>query len=234
MTEVDALRGVAIIMMVAYHVLFDLSYFGLAQIGLFSPPLVLFQRGIGTLFLFLVGVSLALSEARNKEGYLHHAKRGLLLVAVALAITLVTWVYPHEGFITFGIIHLIALATFVAPLFFGLGRANAFVGLLLIAAGLLVAGTEVQTPLLFWLGLPYPGYTALDFYPVLPWLGVVLIGVAAGQIIYAEGKNRLRGKIAAWLDALAYLGRRSLIIYLAHQIILVGIILAYMKLALGV
>jgi uncharacterized membrane protein len=225
--EVDALRGAAIVMMVAYHFIFDIWYLDVAGFDMFSLPLVLFQRTIGILFLLLVGVSLTLSESRNREGYAHHARRGLFLCAVALGITAATWIYPHEGFVTFGIIHLIALATFIAPAFFRLGRQNALIGLILIAAGLLVTDAEVQTPWLFWLGLTAPGYAALDFYPVLPWFGVVLIGVFAGQAVYPDGKSAFKAPRWAAFGMLESAGRHSLLIYLAHQPIIFGALLLF-------
>lgn len=220
-TEVDALRGVAILMMVAYHVIFDLYYFDILDISLRSLPLVLFQRSIGTLFLLLVGVSLTLSEAGSRDGYARHAKRALKLGAVALLITAVTWVYPHKMFIKFGIIHMIALSTLVAPAFFRFGKLNVALGLVAIAAGLAIAGTTVDVPYLFWLGLTDSHYESLDHYPMLPWFGIVLIGVYAGQAVFPAGKSQfsVRGRA---VDALAFMGRHSLAIYLLHQPLLVA------------
>ncbi len=222
--EVDALRGVAIILMVAYHIIFDINYFGVIPVDLYSLPLVLFQRVTGSLFLLIVGVSLTLSESRNAEGYAHHVWKAAKLGAVALAITAATWVFPHEGFITFGIIHLIALSTLIAPFFFRFGRGNAVLGLLVVALGLMMVGVQTDSHYLFWLGLTYPGYTALDYYPLLPWFGVILVGMSAGYALFPAGKPRFS---APWKDSkamqsLALMGRHSLTIYVAHQPVIVG------------
>ncbi len=226
LVTVDALRGIAIAMMVVYHIIFDIYYFGIAPLDLYSLPLVLFQRVTGSLFLLLVGVSLTLSQSRNKEGYRHHAWRALKLGAVALAITAATWVYPHEGFITFGIIHLIAASTLIAPLFFRFGKLNAAIGALFIGIGLMMVGVQTGSQFLFPLGLTYPGYTALDYYPLLPWFGVVLIGMAAGYAAFPSGKPAFS---EPWKDsraagALATLGRNSLTIYILHQPLIIGAI----------
>ncbi len=228
LVEVDALRGIAIAMMVVYHVIFDINYFGIAPVDLYSLPLVLFQRATGSLFLLLVGVSLTLSESRNREGYRHHFLRALKLGAVALAITAATWVYPHEGFITFGIIHLIAASTLIAPFFFRFGKLNAAFGALFIAIGLMMVGMQTGSHLLFPLGLTYPGYTALDYYPLLPWFGVVLMGMAAGYHAFPAGRP-VFGE--PWKDSqaarsLALLGKHSLTIYVVHQPLIVGAIFA--------
>lgn len=227
----DALRGAAIVMMAAYHFIFDVWYLDIAKFDMFSLPLVLFQRAIGISFLLLVGVSLTLSESRNRAGFVRHLRRGLFLGAVALAITAATWIYPHEGFITFGIVHLIALATLAAPAFFGLARLNVLLGLLIIVAGLLAADVEVQSPFLFWLGLTQPGYAALDFYPVLPWFGVVLIGVFAGQTLYPDGKGRFKVPDSGLIRTLGWAGRNSLSIYLVHQPLIFGTLLLIRALA---
>ncbi|MFN7990618.1 MAG: heparan-alpha-glucosaminide N-acetyltransferase [Candidatus Micrarchaeia archaeon] len=220
---VDALRGWAILMMVAYHIIFDIDYFGIGSIDLHSLPLLLFQRATGSLFLLLAGVSIQLSERGNTEGYAHHLKRGLRLAGIAILITIATWIYPHEGFITFGIIHLIALSTIIAPFFLRFGKLNALFGACVVALGMLAAGMQSDSHQLFWLGLTYPGYTALDYYPLLPWFGVVLMGLCAGAVFFPHGEEA-RG---SWIESrLAVLGRNSLLIYLVHQPLIVGIMIA--------
>lgn len=221
--EVDALRGLAIALMVVYHFFFDLDYLGIADVQLFSIEWLVFQRAIGTLFLLVVGISMALSESRNQEGYVHHAKRGLRLACIAILITVATWIYPHDGFIMFGIIHLIAAATFIAPLFMRLGRLDVLIGLAIIMAGFYVDTLQTDSHHLFWLGITYPGYRPLDHYSIIPWLGVVLIGLSIGQTLYKDGKPLLEGR-RPMIDRLAFLGKHSLLIYLIHQPIILGIL----------
>lgn len=222
--EVDLARGCAVALMIFYHFMFDLDFLGIFNVGIGQGFWFFFPRGIGALFLLVAGISLTLSESRNKEGYVHHAKRGLLLAVAALAITAATWIYPHEGFIQFGIIHLMAFSAFIAPFFLRMGKANVLIGLLIIAAGVMMSGVQVDSHYLFWLGLTYPGYTALDHYPVFPWFGFVLIGIYAGATLYPGGMRRgaapaAAGRISGILDQL---GRNSLLIYLAHQPIIIG------------
>ena len=216
-SSVDVLRGSAIVLMVIYHILFDIYLFGMADIDLYGLPLVLFQRLIGGMFLLLVGVSIVLSEKRNQEGYIHHARRAGKLALIALLITAVTWIYPHEGFIRFGIIHMIALSTLIAPLFLRLGKLNIILGILIILAGLQIHYTDIDY--LFWLGLIRYDYMAYDHYSMVPWFGMVLIGIELGK------------KIDLWKDIvpknalLSFLGRNSLAIYLIHQPLLIGALL---------
>jgi uncharacterized membrane protein len=211
--EVDVLRGVAIVLMVIYHLFFDLHFLGMASIDLYDLPWVLFQRVVGTLFLLVVGISLVLSE--KKKG--HHAKRAAKLGAVALLITVATWVYPHTGFIRFGIIHMIALSTLIAPFFLRFGRLNIVIGLLVIAAGIEIHYTDIDY--LFWLGLIRPDYMAFDHYPMVPWFGIVLIGMELGKRI-----EEWKGYVPV-SSILSLLGRNSLLIYLIHQPLLIAMFL---------
>ena len=218
---VDAIRGLAILMMVAYHILFDLDYLGIADIDLHWLPILLFQRTTGSLFILVAGISMVLSESRNREGYPRHFRRAVILGAVAACITLVTWIYPHERYITFGIIHFLAVSALIAPLFFRLGRYNIALALIAIAAGLVLNGMDTEAQWLFPLGLANPGYTALDYYPLLPWFGVILLGIYAGQKLFL--KEIAWGGMPGWLT---FMGRNSLAIYLIHQPVLIGIMLA--------
>lgn len=219
-TTIDALRGISIIMMVAYHIIFDLKYFGFFAIDLNALPLVIFQRIIGLSFLTLVGISLTLSEKNNTQDYLRHFRRAAILGSIALLITLATWIYPHQGFITFGIIHLIALSTIIAPFFFNRGKFNLVLAVIVIVLGLFFSSIVISQNYLFWLGLVYPGYEALDYYPLFPWFAFVLIGIYIGETV--KLLPEWKGFLA---EGFAFLGRNSLTIYLLHQPIIIGIML---------
>ncbi|MDD5172170.1 MAG: heparan-alpha-glucosaminide N-acetyltransferase [Candidatus ainarchaeum sp.] len=228
--EVDSVRGIAIVMMLFYHTLFDLVFLGMISSVLYLLPVVLFQRTIGFLFVITAGVALTLSESKNEEGYERHFLRALKLAAVAAMITLVTWIVVPDRFITFGVIHMLALSTLIAPIFFKLGKWNVVLGAAIMAIGLLVVGTVVDNTFLFWLGFPYPGYTALDYYPMLPWFGVVLLGMGLGTVIFPNGKPKFKIPKLPLMDQLAFLGRHSLTIYILHQPIILGILIALMLL----
>ena len=62
---VDAARGVAIIMMIVYHSTYDMDALGGYDIQATSGNWALFADVTAGLFLFLVGVSLAISRSRS-------------------------------------------------------------------------------------------------------------------------------------------------------------------------
>lgn len=66
--------------------------------------------------------------------------------------------------------------------------------------------------------------------PVLPWLGVVLWGLAVGLWLLAHRRHVLAGPVPAALQPLAMLGRWSLSFYMLHQPVLLGLITAWLAL----
>ncbi|HSP24102.1 MAG TPA: heparan-alpha-glucosaminide N-acetyltransferase, partial [Saliniramus sp.] len=220
----DVARGIALSAMIVYHFAWDLSFLGFieTEVGR-DPSWVTFARAIAGSFLFLVGIGLVLaSEAGQSWGgfFRRLAKVGL----AAAAITVATLVAFPDAFIFFGILHMIAVGSVLALPFL-----RAPVPLTLIAAALVLGlphfvGLSAFDPLwLAWTGLYETPPPTVDFEPVFPWFGPVLLGVAAGRIIV---NTRLRGVLAGvpvrgrLSRALQTMGRWSLVVYLVHQPIL--------------
>lgn len=238
--ELDVARTVAIGMMVAFHASYDVD---LLAPGLGVEPreggLKLLQVATGSLFLALAGVSFTVSAARARERGL--GGRALLLkqwrrageiLAAALAISAVTWVLLGDGYVRFGILHLIAAGLFLAPFAVRLGAWNVLLAAALVLAGRWSEGVVSDVPGLLPLGIrPDEGRVGVDWYPLVPWLAPFLVGLWAGGRLYPAGR---RGSWAPWLPvprgraaALAGApGRHSLAIYLGHQGVLLPLVAA--------
>jgi len=117
--EIDSLRCVAIVMMVTFHFIFDIYYFGIYSLDVHSGFLWWFARLTAFIFIFLVGVSLSLSYSRTilkinyggqKNLFYKYLKRGLKIFGYGLIITAVTGIFIREGFIIFGILQLIGIS----------------------------------------------------------------------------------------------------------------------------
>ncbi len=223
--EIDVIRGVAILLVVFYHFIFDLTYFRFAQIELYTGFWLYFQRVAATLFVLIFGICISIS-ANRKNYELSFLKRTLKLGVLAAFITLVTWVFVPGEFIRFGIIHFFAVATVISLFFVKLGKWNLPIGVLIILSGLYLNTIESTNPFLLPLGLLTIGIKTLDYFPLLPWFGVVLIGIAIGDYVYNKRKFVLNVKENKVTTFLSLIGRHTLAIYLVHQpIIIAGLVL---------
>jgi uncharacterized membrane protein len=97
-----------------------------------------------------------------------------------------------------------------------------------IGLGFYVEDLRSSDPWLLWLGIKQVGRSMVDHYPLIPWFGLALLGVFAGQTLYPNGQRRFA--LQDWscsppVRGLAFLGRHSLPIYLIHQPILFGLLI---------
>lgn len=222
---IDLARGAALAAMAIYHFAWDLEFFGYAPPGMTAEGgWKLFARGIATSFLFLVGVSLWLAHGRGIR-LRSFLKRLSMVAAAAAAISLVTWLVVPGGFIFFGILHQIALASALGLLFLRLPA------LLTLAAAVLVAAAPhfarsafFDHPSLWWVGLSSVNPRSNDYVPLFPWFAAVLAGIAAARMAEAAGLfRRMAGRaMAGWTRPFQLAGRHSLAVYLVHQPVLIG------------
>jgi len=233
--EVDGLRGVAIVMMVLVHLRYDLVYYGGYRAALLVAPFwPNFARTTASIFMFLVGVSLTLSYARARDRdqggrplFLKYLKRGLVVFGWGMVITLVTWLLLREGAVYFGILHFIGVSIILAYPFLRLRFPSLLVGIALIVIGAFLSRQTFGFSWLLWLGFVPERLASVDYYPLLPWFGVVLIGVFAGQTLYPGHSRRFalpdwsRVLPIRWLE---FLGRHSLLIYLVHQPLIIVVL----------
>jgi len=229
--EIDLIRGIALVLMIIFHVLFDLNFFSILAIDLYTGFWRLYAYGTVSVFLCLVGVSLTVSRARA-ERYLDTRSlakkfvvRGAKIVCLGLLVTLATSWYLREGFVIFGILSLIGISVLCSPLFFRFGKKNAVLGLFCIVIGWCCA--TINGPI--WLlpfGIHPVAFWSVDYTPIFPWLGVVLIGIALGNVLYPGGvRSFVLPKFPATATApLIFMGRHSLLIYLVHQPIILAVL----------
>lgn len=229
--EIDFLRGVAIILMIIIHIYFDLYYFLGYDINRNIWSLV--GRSTAATFLLIVGISLTLSYSRikdrktNREIFTKYINRGLKILVLGFAITVVSFLFLEDAFVLFGILHLIGLSIIIAYPLVKFNYLNLFLGAGLITLGLYVRDLAASSNRLVWLGLRSPSYIAIDYFPLLPWFGVVLIGIFVGNILYKDYSRNFRIPDLSdnnIVKVFCFLGRKSLVIYLVHQPLLIIIL----------
>jgi len=225
---VDIARGVAILGMVIYHFFWDLSYLRFFPVDVgYDPAWVAFARILLASFLLLVGVGLVLGHGRGIR-WRAFWKRFAMVAAGALAITIATFFAFPDSFVYFGVLHAIALFSLLAlpflraPLWLVIAVAAIFIGLPWVYSDPMF-DQKAWSWIGFWV-VPPP---ANDLVPVFPWFGVVLLGVVMTRLILASTLAERLSAITARgpiLRGLALAGRWSLIIYLVHQPLLLGVL----------
>lgn len=230
---VDSLRAIAIITMVYYHLMWDLDYFGVVQVDMLSGFWHYFAYSIASTFLFVMGVSLTISYNRvlaktgNPHQFPRYFRRGLQIFGWGMLITVVTYFAFDEGYVVFGILHLIGTSVVIAYPFVRRKWLSLVVGLIFIAIGAAVKGIVIPEPWFLWAGVMQYGRYMVDYYPVFPWTGVALLGVFVGQVVYPGGEPIFTlPDISHWLPVrvMTFLGKHSLALYLLQQPILLTIL----------
>ncbi len=230
--ELDSIRGLAIIMMITYHFLYDLTFFGIYPFEVYSGFLWYFARITAFTFVFLMGVSLTLSSTRAEmTGYYNegglfkkYLKRGLKIFSLGLIITLVTWIFIPQEFIIFGVLHFIGISIILAYPFLKRKYFNLFFGLTMILMGIYLGNYTFDFNWLVWLGFIPNTLQTVDYFPILPWFGVVLVGLFFGRLLYKNYQRQYKIPDISksyFVRGFSFLGRNSLIIYLIHQPVLI-------------
>lgn len=222
--EIDCFRGIALLLMILFHIVFDLAYFYNWPIDYLHGFWYYLGKASAILFMLVSGISSTLSH--------NPIRRGLTVFGAGMLITVITYYYIPAMYIRFGILHLLGFGMLAAP---WLTKLSA---LLLILSGttLLVmsnwtANLMATNSWLLPLGITPTGFASLDYYPLLPWLSVILYGLAIGKLLYVRKQPCLSPTVTNTHPAriLSCLGRQSLLIYLLHQPIILALLLLLLQ-----
>ncbi|MEM7530687.1 MAG: heparan-alpha-glucosaminide N-acetyltransferase [Chloroflexota bacterium] len=263
--EIDSMRGVVIITMTIFHLMWNLYTFRvLPDVVLWAGFWKYFQRFTACTFIFLVGVSLTISyrramqkaaerqtDTQSPTGDIHtnapslfskFLMRGFRVFGLGMIITIVVSV-AGMGYVHFGVLHLIGFAIVAAYPFLSFKWSNLALWAIFQVAGNFLQLVRFQSIGLFWQATGEPGlqvtnieavwfswlgliptqYFPNDYFPIVPWFGVVLLGVFVGNTFYDEqGRKFLLPDFSNIypIRFLRFLGRNSLLIYMIHQPIL--------------
>lgn len=238
----DELRGLTVLVMIAYHAVWDIVYiFGVKLPWFHSQGAYIWQQAICCTFIFISGVCQHFGRRR--------VRRAALVFALGAAITAVTGLAMPENIIIFGILTLIGSAKLICLALEGvLRRINAGAGALISLAAfaltknigrgyiglggvkLLVLPRTLYANLFSaFLGFPGQDFLSADYFPLLPWLLLFLCGYFSYRL--AEGRGWLKCLEAGRCKALEWLGRRTLWLYILHQPLLFALLWGVFELA---
>jgi uncharacterized membrane protein len=215
--EIDFLRALAILLMISFHLVYDLNEFMGVNIDYQSPFWSVVGGTSALLFMVLSGVSCGLSRSP--------LRRGIKVLIYGMGVTVVTYLFLKEEYVRFGILHFLGVAMIMSPLFLKLpSRLLGILAAMFLVLGIWFRTLAVNTSLLLPLGLMYEGFNTIDYYPLFPYLAATLIGILAYRRFYDRrtignfALDSIHGKwdwrVPAWMQ---WLSRNSLEVYLIHQ-----------------
>lgn len=230
---IDAIRAVAVINMLIYHLCYDVFVvFGVWEGFYRSLPVIIWERLICGTFIIISGVSLNFS----RHGY----RRGIIVSLCGAAVTAVTvWLMPEQS-VWFGVLSFLGCAMLITfalrrllnrlrpldgmILFFLLfmlcyGIPNGYFGLFSVPL-INLPNALYHTNRLSFLGFHTKEFVSADYFPLLQWIFLYLFGYQLWRFLISKDLDRyFYGKI----PVLDFIGRHSLMIYMAHQPVLYGI-----------
>jgi len=217
----DSLRGIAIILMIIFHLTWDLVQFNYIELNIKSDFMLSFRVVIVGLFLFSVGISLQISyKIFNKFKFI---KRVALLSIYSLLISIGSYIMYPNNWIYFGIIHMILISTFISVWFVN-RKYLALIGSFVVTIPYIFYNINFMFIKEFFsqfiIHLPRVSY---DMAPLFPYMGFVLFGIYVYNISKVQVFDIKKSKVT---NILSYLGKHSMIIYLIHQPILFGVFLS--------
>lgn len=239
---IDEYRGFWIVNMIIYHGIWDLVYiFGCNWQWFRSDYTHLWQQWGCWSFIFISGFCWQMSR--------QNLKRGLQVFGAGLVITVVTLICMPNSRVIFGVLTLLGSSMLlmipcdklfqkINPL---IGAIISFVIFLFVypindgffgfgAQKLVVLPQEWYANLFTtYLGLPEPGFWSTDYFSILPWFFMYVVGYFTYSVFLC---GKLKEK-ASWIlsksicPPLGWIGRNSLIIYMLHQPVVYGILYAW-------
>lgn len=215
--EIDFLRVFAICLMIVYHFAYDLNTILGVDVN-FASGFWYWYSKLSAIFIFVSGISAGFSRKALRNG--------IKLLVVAAGISAVTYFLLGDHFIRFGVIHFLGVSMLLYLL---LQKLNVWIlgglagGIALFAST--VRQATASTWLLLPLGITYPGYSSVDYFPLFPYLAVFIAGIIAYKLYYYKGRSLFRFNLESKL--LEKISKNSLLIYVLHQPVLMGLLLLY-------
>ncbi len=243
---IDAYRGLTMISMILYHSCYDwFSAFSRDPYWVRSTGAFLWQQSICISFILISGMVWPL-------GRKHALRRGLILIALGTAITFATVIFMPSESIYYGILTFMGIATlFMIPLdrLFASNQKSGknksvltefihmIICLILFALtkhlpnGYIGTWSHVLVRLprelyrfgaLTPLGLPTPDFASADYFPLLPWIFMYILGYRLGNILFDNNTFKQIG--TKKIPFLSWFGTKSLPVYIIHQPVCFGLI----------
>jgi uncharacterized membrane protein len=236
--RLDALRGVAMVWMTVFHFCFDLNQYQWIRQDFYRDPFWTWQRVcIVTLFLLCAGAGQAVALHQG-QSWQRFWRRWAQVALCALLVTAGSYAMFPRSYIYFGVLHGIAAMLIIVRLTAHWGRWLWLAGAMAIAskfiANYLISTSEnlvfFNQKAFNWIGWISAKPITEDYVPIMPWLGVMWWGVAATQWLLRDRPGVFTGAVPSSARWLAWLGGWSLVYYMVHQPVMIGLLEAVQRL----
>lgn len=222
--ELDALRGLCILVMAAVHLVYDLVELYRLIPGEISGSFRFLMEWGGVVFVMLSGCCATLGRNPVRRGF-QIFSCGMLITVVTMGLVLLG--FDPGSIIWFGVLHCLGACMVMWGFLKKLPRRwLLWACIAAVMAGFWLNHRSFSFSWLVPLGFVPYFFVSADYFPLLPYLGFFLLGALLGEKCYPERKSLLPGVNAHRepIGFLCFCGRHSLPIYLLHQPAITGLL----------
>lgn len=215
-TYLDYFRFIAFILMFTYHfVISDYIFFSSGAYNFYRS----FFEIIGVIarYLFILTSGFSLYYSQNKYTFTKLKSRFLTLLTCSILISFFSYLFFPQYFIFNGIIHFFTFASVLNFVFLKLSRNFKFLLFIINLSFSFLLFPKIDSPYLFFqiLGAGGIEFSTLDFFPLLPWYNLIILGYFTAPLI-----NKLNELKPLKQNLFTKIGSHSLKAYMLHPFIL--------------
>lgn len=206
--ELDFFRGIAIILMIYFHLIYDMKEFFGYDANYEGNFTYYIGKLSAVLFIIISGISTSLSRSS--------LKRGLKVLGAGLIITIASYLFNKDYFVVFGILHFLGLSMMLSVMVKKLDNFTLLAaGVIIIVLGYALPLDHFSNDYLMIFGFKSQTFSSSDYYPLFPYFGIFLLGMVLGRLLYANRRSLFKPLPGHHMLCIA--GRHSLLVYLIHQ-----------------